>query len=497
MEQYTLLTGATGLVGRYVMRDLLLSGHRLAVVVRGARKAAPEQRVEAILQMWESELGKDLPRPLVLTGDITKPGFGMAPSGSRWIRQNCDTIIHSAAILKFFGSDRSGEPWRTNLNGARNMLRVCRDLGIRDLHYMSTAYVAGLRRSLVMENELDVGQSFRNDYENSKFQAEKLVRDADFLRRVTVYRPAVISGDSVTGYTSTYHGIYLYLRLISMLVPLVPRNRAGKRVTPVQLPITGRERRNIVPIDWVSAVTVRLFETPQAHGDTYHIAPDDPITSGKVVQCCCDYFDQTGVTFVGNEQDVNTEEQPSFYQKMIPDMSTYEAYMHTDNTFDMTNLKRFAGDIPCPKVDRTVIQRYLQFGEKDRWGKRRQPAPVIPFNIADHLSQLVSPEEDRFENALAARDRIGIDIAGPGGGQWSVTLNGARALDVAPGLPEIESPVLRMSALEFRELLEGPTGAAVSDLTRHWNFPEGTPAEHEQLCERTLHALVPGSTVSM
>ncbi len=73
---YTLLTGATGLVGRYLVRDLLLNEHRLAVVVRPSRRQSPEERMEEILQLWERELGRSLPRPVVLAGDICERGLG-------------------------------------------------------------------------------------------------------------------------------------------------------------------------------------------------------------------------------------------------------------------------------------------------------------------------------------------------------------------------------------------------------------------------------------
>ena len=92
---------------------------------------------------WERELGSQLPRPIVLSGDITEPGFGLCAEDTEWVKQNCHKIIHSAAILEFYGKDRTAEPWRTNLNGTENMINLCRDLEIHDIHYVSTAYVAG------------------------------------------------------------------------------------------------------------------------------------------------------------------------------------------------------------------------------------------------------------------------------------------------------------------------------------------------------------------
>jgi thioester reductase-like protein len=98
----------------------------------------------------------------------------------------------------------------SNLTGTRNLLQLCRETGVRQFDHVSTAYVCGKRPGPVFERELDCGQTFRNDYERSKCEAEKLVRAAAHLDRVTVYRPAIIVGDSRTGYTTAYHGPYAY-----------------------------------------------------------------------------------------------------------------------------------------------------------------------------------------------------------------------------------------------------------------------------------------------
>ncbi|MEN9557003.1 MAG: Linear gramicidin synthase subunit, partial [Planctomycetota bacterium] len=100
---YTLITGATGLVGRYLLRDMLLNGHQLAVVVRGSRRTNPATRIEQILQYWEREHQCSLPRPVVLSGDISQPGFGLSAEDREWVQSHCTSIIHSAAILEFFG----------------------------------------------------------------------------------------------------------------------------------------------------------------------------------------------------------------------------------------------------------------------------------------------------------------------------------------------------------------------------------------------------------
>ncbi len=252
MAGYLFVTGATGLLGRYLIGDLLESGNRLALLVRSSRNETAVERIESILQLRERETGRQLPRPVIVEGDICKPMLGLSPRERLgWVKRNCFAALHSAASLKFH-ADGTGEPWTSNVGGTRNMLAVCDAANLRKLHYVSTAYVCGLRDEVAYESELDCGQAFRNEYEESKLQAEKLVREAKFIDQLTVYRPAVISGDSKTGYTNTYHGLYLYLRIMSILVPRQPIGPDGLRNTPLRVAQTGEERRNVVPVDWVS-----------------------------------------------------------------------------------------------------------------------------------------------------------------------------------------------------------------------------------------------------
>lgn len=371
--KYLLLIGSTGLVGRYLLRDLLQRGHAIAVLVRSDGQQTAVERIEGILRMWEQRAGVSLPRPVCLDGDVTAPGLGLNEEGRSWVAQHCDTVLHNAASLTFRGADRTGEPWRTNLDGTRHVLDVCRNVGIRKFHYVSTAYVCGQREGMIREDELDVHQAFRNDYEHSKFLAEQLVRHADFLNAPTVYRPVVIAGDSVTGYTNTYHGLLHHLKFMAVLFRNITPGPDGIRHVPMRLKMTGDEQRNIVPVDWVSAVMLRLYETPAAHGGTYHLAPIHPMTPRELIAAVESYFHVAGAEFVGPSiaGDRNEVEQ-----KTDESLDLYESYATTDPIFDTTNTNRFAADIVCPRLDEAMIHRFISFGEANKWGKlpRKKPA---------------------------------------------------------------------------------------------------------------------------
>ena len=429
-----------------------------------------------------------MPRPVVLSGDITEASFGLTADDAEWVKQNCDKIIHSAAILEFYGKDRTAEPWRTNLNGTQNMVNLCRDLEIHDIHYVSTAYVAGYQDGRVLESSLDAGQTFRNDYEESKFMAESLVRAIDFADHVTVYRPAVIAGDSRTGYTNTYHGIYLYLRLMALMIPTLPVGPDGKRYTPIRMRMTGDERRNIIPVEWVSAVMCRLFETPEARDLTYHIAPENPISSREIIEYCGDCFNSTGATFCGHGEidppgptrDEN-EDQWMFERMYWENAETYAPYERSDNTFDLTNLKRFTSDIVCPDFDRTVMNRYIEYGNEDRWGKRKSDSEPVSFWAEDQLSALARSSAESNSQA------IGLDVSGPGGCQLTAIVSRAGIRSVVRGLPDETLPVLHVSTTEIAELFQAGTA---TDLAKaDWDFPEGMSVA--ELSDLLLVALQP------
>jgi nucleoside-diphosphate-sugar epimerase len=375
MSKCILLTGATGLVGQYLLRDLLLEGMPVAVLIRSQGQESALERLEHLMSHWETELSRKLPRPVCLEGDITLAGLGLTMEARLWAAKHCAALLHNAASLTFFGKDRNEDPWLSNLTGTENILQFCRQVGVRHLHYMSTAYVCGKRPGTVLELELDHDQGFRNDYENCKFEAEKLVRSASFLDSLTVYRPATIVGDSRTGYTTTYHGLYSYLQFVWMLRQYANLQEDGRWHIPVRLNVTGDECRNLISVDWVSAVTTYLVLKPEHHGRTYHLTPLEPVTAREIEEAMCSHFGYYGPTFVGPDglaEGTLNEVERLFYEYV----GRYTPYWAQEPTFDCTNTRTAAPHLPCPRIDTACLHRLIDFAIQDRWGKkktRRQP----------------------------------------------------------------------------------------------------------------------------
>lgn len=358
MKYHILLTGATGLLGRYLLRDLLLADVLVAVVVRGSRRQSAQDRIDALMATWENLEGRELPKPKVLQGDLTQDLLGLIDEDVAWVTENCDSVLHNAASLTFVSTDPQGEPFQSNVLGTQNVLELCRTTGIKDFHHVSTSYVCGLRDGRILETDLDEGQDWGNDYERTKVQAEKLVREADFLSPPTFYRPAIIIGDSNTGFTTTFHGYYATLNLAYTLRRSLEAEIGQNPDIPTRITLDGTESKNFVPVDWVSAVTAHIVTNAEHHGQTYHLTPGTPVTTSMIGKVLESAFDFHGTIFAGSgiELDSPSEIEQLFYEHI----KVYNSYWRNDPTFDTTNTTTAAPHLPCPIVDEDLLLKMAQ-----------------------------------------------------------------------------------------------------------------------------------------
>ncbi len=474
---YHLLTGSTGLLGSYLLRDSLCAGRRVAVLVRSSIAEPARQRIESILARWEQELGHALPRPPVLEADLCEGDLGLDSAALNWIARNCVSVIHNAASLSFEANPRTGEPYRSNVEGTRNVLELCRKTGIRQFHHVSTAYVCGLRTGRVLESELDVGQTLGNDYEKSKVQAEKMVREADFLDPPTIYRPAIIIGDSTTGYTTTFHGFYTPLKIGQAIIDRTHLSEIYGEPLMDALGLSGKECKNLVPVDWVSKLITHLYGRPDCHGRTYHLTSDRPVP----VSTICAVGERAMNEYARRAPAKNSPvpELAELQATFAAQMEVYRAYWRDDPGFDRTNLAEAAPNLPCPSVDFEMLLRTSQYAIGANFGWPRRPSVPPEFDVLDHLKGILPVELSPIQPP-AGELRIGVQVNGAGGGEWTLAAgrNGTPAaaeMGIAEG-----GPLLYLNSKTFQRLVSGEITA--DQALQHGGLvTEGNHASQEQL----------------
>jgi thioester reductase-like protein len=204
-------------------------------------------------------------------GDIVEPDLALARAS--WQTQVTEAF-HFAAAYEL-GVPRAIAQ-QVNVDGTRHVLRACGDWPhLQRFHYVSTCFVSGRYDGVFHEADLDVGQTFNNHYEESKALAERHVREA--MRSglaTTVYRPAVVVGDTQTGETQKFDGPYCVLQLLLK----------QPRIAILPVPGTPHETTfNVVPSDFVARAMAWLSRRSSSVGMTYHLADPSPVSVDRLL----------------------------------------------------------------------------------------------------------------------------------------------------------------------------------------------------------------------
>jgi long-chain acyl-CoA synthetase len=272
MGDVVLLTGGTGFLGTEVAARLLeradLEIVSLVLADSDAEAARASDRAWWFLPGLRAELGA---RIHAIAGDVAKPTLGLDSGTYADLCDRVTHIVHSAADLRV---DATVEELRVpNVTGVANVLGFARSARrLERLVHVSTAYVAGGRTGTVDEDDLTDAFGFESPYEQTKYEAERLVRDAASELPILIVRPSMIVGDSRTGEIKTFNTFYTPLRLfLSGRLRVVPARR--------DLGV------NIVPVDYVADAIVSLTFDPRAVGTTVHLTtPTDELpTAGEVL----------------------------------------------------------------------------------------------------------------------------------------------------------------------------------------------------------------------
>lgn len=481
---YLLMTGGTGLLGEYLIRDFLQRGVRLVVVARGSRSASAQERVDAICQRWwnQSRRSSAAPlcgiRPVVLNGDITQPDLALSDDDRRWLGKHCNAVLHNAASLTFDANRPDGEPWRSNLHGTENVVNLARSLAIPHFHHVSTAYVCGTRTGQILESELDSGQSFSNEYEASKCAAELLVRAAGF-QQTTIYRPAIIVGDSETGYTSTYHGFYAPLKSMAVLLSTLQRSATGTAAPKVPvsmmmaaLGLTGNERKHFVPVEWVSQCIVSLLQDPTAHGGTYHLTSAQPVTAAAAAEAMEQAFHEAAAVKADRSTSASPDTSPADSDGSIDwlqlgatfaqQLDSYQTYWRDDPDFDSRERDTKLPHLPSPVLDNRVLRRLCRYALSHNFGWPKQQPPRLANTLANWLQQRY-PQTQTTASASQPQTIPALQLQsyGPGGGEF-VLSRPAKAnantpqLFVEPGyIPELPRLIFHQLDLNTSDCLNG------------------------------------------
>lgn len=261
-------TGFPGFIATQLIKELVRLGDVEKVIAIVHTSQAERAREIATTIMNEM----DVVIPIkILVGDITKPALGMEPQMIADLALDTLTVWHLAAIYDLAVKEEIA--WDVNVEGTIQVNQFVRNHpSIERFMYFSTAYVAGKREGRLLETELIRPISFKNHYEETKFEAELLVEELKKDVAVTIIRPGIVRGHSKTGETVKFDGPYFFMNMIDRLrwMPMIPY--VGKTDACI----------NVVPIDYIIEGAVYLSSLKEAVGQTVHLTDPAPHPIEKI-----------------------------------------------------------------------------------------------------------------------------------------------------------------------------------------------------------------------
>jgi NAD(P)-dependent dehydrogenase (short-subunit alcohol dehydrogenase family) len=262
------VTGATGFIGRHLIRRLMARKGTIHVLVR----RGSQKKLDALI----ASEGWDPKRIVAVAGDLAKPKLGVSPAQLKALAGKVQHFFHLAAIYDLKADAES--QYVANVEGTRHALELAGAIKAGCFHHTSSIAAAGLYPGVFREDMFDEAEGLDDPYLRTKHESEGIVRK-ECPVPFRIYRPAIVVGDSKTGEIDKIDGPYYFFTLIKKM----------REILPQWMPTLGIEggRINIVPVDFVADAMDHIAHKKGLDGGCFHLTDPEPQRIGEILNTFC------------------------------------------------------------------------------------------------------------------------------------------------------------------------------------------------------------------
>ncbi|MDT7516812.1 SDR family oxidoreductase [Rhodoferax mekongensis] len=255
------VTGATGFIGKRLVKKLL---QRKGATVHFLIRKESEDKVAGLREYWGLADAKAASRVVPVFGDLTAKKLGVSADAIKGLKGHVDHFYHLAAVYDLEADEES--QIAVNIEGTRNTVELAKAIDAGHFHHVSSIAAAGLYEGVFREDMFDEAENYEHPYFMTKHESEKIVRK-ECKVPWSVYRPAMVVGDSQTGEMDKIDGPYYFFKLIQRM----------RQLLPPWMPSIGLEggRVNIVPVDFVVDALNVISHKQGIAKQCYHLV--DPV----------------------------------------------------------------------------------------------------------------------------------------------------------------------------------------------------------------------------
>ncbi|WP_414528769.1 thioester reductase domain-containing protein [Nodularia chucula] len=362
--KHIFLTGGTGFLGAFIIRELLQETDAdIYCLVRAANTVEAKTKLQKNLEqyaIWDEKFNS---RIIAIVGDLAQPLLGIDAEQFHILAGNIDVIYHSAALLNYVYPYSALKT--ANVLGTQEVLRLACQTKVKPVHYVSSVAVfesnAYAGHLVEEQDEFDHWEGIYLGYSQTKWVAEKLVKVArDRGLPVTIHRPPLISGDSKTGICNTHDFINLMTKGCLQMGSFPDVDYM----------------LDMSPVDYVSKAIVYLSRQKQSLGKAFHLQHPQPISLKDLVEWVRSFgypvemipYEQWQSQLINNVSSVENPlytlrpfllERWSDEQLTIPDL-----YLQARRPIIscQQTLKALSGSsIVCPPIDAQLLMTYTSY----------------------------------------------------------------------------------------------------------------------------------------
>ena len=251
------VTGATGFIGKRLVKKLL---ERKGSVVHFLLRPESAGKAATLRDYW----GVSGARAVVVHGDLTTKKLGVSADDIKKLKGQIDHFYHLAAVYDLGANEESQTA--VNIDGTRNTVEFAKAIEARHFHHVSSIAASGLYEGVFREDMFEEAENYEHPYFKTKHESEKIVRK-ECKVPWTIFRPAMVVGDSTTGEMDKIDGPYYFFKLIQRM----------RQLLPPWMPSVGLEggRVNIVPVDFVVDALDHISHQANVTKKCYHLV--DPV----------------------------------------------------------------------------------------------------------------------------------------------------------------------------------------------------------------------------
>jgi len=344
------ITGFPGFIANRLLERLARKDCDFILLVQPSLLERARAEIARIAQLS----GRNIADFKFVEGDISEPRLALSAADLQLVQRQTTRMFHLAAVYDLAVPEELA--MRVNAAGTRNVVEVARTLPhLRQFHHVSTCYVAGKREGVILETELRHDAGYRNYYEESKYLAELEVESAKNELPITIHRPAVVCGDSRTGETGKYDGVYYLIHYLLKWPGALSMINIGNHEVSL----------NLVPVDFVVDAMAALAFDERAIGKTLQLADPAPLTTNQLFNAIANSID-------GHKSKITAPAKLVRFFLMLPPSPKITGlphhavpYFFVKQLYDSSQAQNLlsAHGISCPSFE-TYVDQIVSFARK-------------------------------------------------------------------------------------------------------------------------------------